>query len=84
MVVSDILSGLVIPIPFFPKYLQNISYFLPFRYVSDLPFRIYIGNVSTIEGLKGMLVQLIWIVILIVIGKITANKALKKAIIQGG
>lgn len=84
MVVSDLLSGLVIPIPFFPKYLQSITNILPFRYVSDFPFRLYVGNITINEGLIGLLVQLVWIVILVIIGNILMKKALKKAVIQGG
>lgn len=84
MVISDVLSGLIIPIPFFPDYLQKISNVLPFKYISDLPFRLYIGNISTTEGLIGILVQIIWIIILILLGKLITKKALKKAVIQGG
>lgn len=84
MVVSDILSGLTIPIPFFPSYLQKISDILPFRYVSDFPFRLYIGNISINEGFVGIVMQLIWIVILIIIGNLLMKKALKKAVVQGG
>lgn len=84
MVVSDILSGLTVPIPFFPSYLQNISNILPFRYVSDFPFRLYVGNISINEGLVGLIVQLVWIIILIIIGNILMRKALKKAVVQGG
>lgn len=84
MVVSDILSGLTIPIPFFPSYLQNISNVLPFRYVSDFPFRLYVGNITINEGFIGIIVQIIWIIILIIIGNLLMKKALKKAVIQGG
>lgn len=84
MVISDILSGLVLPIPFFPKYLQNVSNLLPFRYISDFPFRLYVGNITINEGLKGLIIQIIWIIILIIIGRILMKKALKKAVIQGG
>ena len=84
MVVSDILSGLTIPIPFFPSYLQNISNILPFRYVSDFPFRLYTGNITINEGLTGLIVQLVWIVILVIIGNLLMKKALKKAVVQGG
>ena len=84
MVVSDILSGLVIPVPFFPKTLQNISDILPFRYISDFPFRLYVGNISTHEGIVGIVVQIIWIIILVVIGRTITKKALEKAVIQGG
>ena len=84
MVMSDVLSGLVIPIPFFPKYLQNISNILPFRYIGDFPFRLYVGNISINEGLTGILIQIIWIIILVIIGRFIIKKALKKAVIQGG
>jgi len=84
MVVSDILSGLTVPIPFFPSYLQKISDILPFRYVSDFPFRLYIGNISINEGITGIIVQLVWIIILVSVGYLLMKKALKKAVIQGG
>lgn len=84
MVLSDLLSGLVLPIPFFPKYLQNIVNILPFRYVSDFPFRLYVGNITINEGIIGLFMQLIWIIILVIIGRMLIKKALKKAVIQGG
>lgn len=84
MIVSDILSGLVLPIPFFPTWLQNISSFLPFRYVSDFPFRLYVGNIPLNEGIIGIVVQIIWITIIILIGRLITKKALNKAVIQGG
>ena len=84
MIISDVLSGLVLPIPFFPKWLQNISNFLPFRYVSDFPFRLYVGNIPLQEGIIGIIIQIIWIIILILIGRLITKKALKKAVIQGG
>ena len=84
MVLSDLLSGLVIPIPFFPKYLQNISNILPFRYITDFPFRLYVGNISINEGYIGLITQVIWIILLFIIGKLVSNIAFKKATIQGG
>lgn len=84
MVVSDILSGLVIPVPFFPEFLQNISNILPFMYISDFPIRIFVGNIGHSQGLIGLVVQIIWIIILVVIGRLLIKKALKKVVIQGG
>lgn len=84
VVVSDILSGLIIPVPFFPEFLQNISNILPFMYISDFPIRIFVGNIGHMQGLIGIVVQIIWIIILVVIGRLLIKKALKKAVIQGG
>ena len=84
MVVSDILSGLVLPLPFFPTFFQNIANILPFRYISDFPFRLYVGNISFTEGFIGIGIQIIWIISLIILGRIFTKVALKKAVIQGG
>lgn len=81
---ASILSGVVVPIPFFPKTLRTITNCLPFRYVSDLPFRIYSGDIPLDEGLQGLIIQFIWIFIIIIVGYILSEKALKKAVIQGG
>ena len=82
--IADLLSGLVVPIPFFPKFLQIISNYLPFRYMSDLPFRIYAGNIGISDGLFGLIIQIIWIIILILIGYLITHKSLKRVIVQGG
>ncbi len=78
------LGGSVIPIPLFPESIQNILNFLPFRYVSDLPYRIYIGNVDLTTSLWQIGVQILWIVGLYVIGKILLNRKSKKLVVQGG
>ena len=82
--IADILSGIVVPIPFFPKFLQIISSLLPFQYISDLPFRIYVGNISLYDGVFGMCIQFIWIIIFIVLGNILMKMNLKRITVQGG
>lgn len=82
--ISDILSGLVVPIPFFPIILQKISSCLPFQYISDLPFRIYIGNVNIEFGIFGIFIQTIWLIILIIVGSLLMKKGLKRIVVQGG
>ena len=81
---ADILSGIVVPIPFFPKFLQVISSFLPFQYISDLPFRIYVGNIQLADGVFGICIQFIWIIIFILLGNILMRKNIKRVVVQGG
>ena len=64
--------------------MQVIANILPFRYISDFPFRFYVGNISQSEALYSILIQIIWIIILFFLGKLLMEKALKKAVIQGG
>ncbi len=82
--IADILSGLVVPILFFPKFLQIISNYLPFRYVSDFAFRIYSGSIIYNEALPGMIVEIFWVIIITIIGLLITKVATKKLVVQGG
>lgn len=78
------LAGLVIPIPLFPASIQKIFDFLPFRYVGDLPYKIYIGYIPIYTALWQIGIQIIWIVSLFIIGKLILNAKSKKLVVQGG
>ena len=83
-VVSEILTGSTIPIPFFPLWLQKVAEFLPFRFIGDFPFRIYSNSISLEEGYILILESIIWIIVISLIGYIVSRISLKKAVIQGG
>lgn len=84
MSIFGFLGGSIIPIPLLPQSLQNILNFMPFRYVSDLPYRIYIGNLDLTTCLWQIGVQVVWIVALYLLGKFLLNKKSKKLVVQGG
>ena len=84
MVTGEIFSGGTIPLSFYPHFLQKIAYILPFRYIVDIPFRIYSGNISISNAIPDLINGLIWLIVLLTVGYILSNKATKKAIIQGG
>ncbi|MBM7615448.1 ABC transporter permease [Alkaliphilus hydrothermalis] len=83
-VLGEFFGGLILPVPLMPPLLKSIVYILPFRYVADLPFRIYAGNIGIHEGLQGIGIQLLWIFVLLSLGNLWMKNALKKVIIQGG
>lgn len=83
-VIGEFFAGMTIPVPLMPKGLQILAYALPFRYASDLPFRIYVGHIHYQEAILSIFMQLIWIIVLITIGKLWMNKTFKKVVIQGG
>lgn len=82
--VTNLLAGVFIPIPLMPHSVQNVLMWTPFRYISDLPFRIYIGNVTISQALMQIGIAFAWILILIVVGKLLLKLAFKKTVIQGG
>ena len=82
--VCGILGGLYIPLVFMPQSVQNVLNYLPFRFVLDLPARIYIGNIQPVQALVFIGIAITWLIVLVVFGKILITKAGKNAIIQGG
>lgn len=82
--VIELFSGALIPVVFLPMFIQKATYFLPFRMISDLPFRLYSNNIGIYEGLMSIGLQIVWIIILIVIGNLIVKKSLKKVFVQGG
>ena len=83
-IIQGLLQGFDVPLPLLPIILLTLTEFLPFRLISDLSQRIYSGNIGIIYGLQSILLQIIWIIILIVGGKLMMKKALTKVTIQGG
>jgi ABC-2 type transport system permease protein len=83
-VTAEFLMGSVIPIPFMPDTLQKVLNYLPFRYLADLPLRLYSGNIASIDATRQISVQVLWIITLWITGYISFQKVLKRVIIQGG
>ncbi len=42
----ELLSGLLIPITFFPPPIQKVSRFLAFQHISYTPLQIYLGKLT--------------------------------------
>jgi len=84
VIIGEFLGGMTLPVPLMPSLLRTIVNFLPFRYVGDLPFRIYAGHIQVDEAIIGILIQIVWIVVLYTLGNLWMNKALKRVIVQGG
>lgn len=82
--ITGILGGMIIPLPMFPTAIQKVLNWLPFRCISDLPFRIYIGNLDIKSALIQIAISITWLIILVLLGKLLLKQSLKKAVIQGG
>jgi ABC-2 type transport system permease protein len=55
-------SGIVVPLPLFPDWMQGIFAVMPFRGLMDTPFRIYMGSLSGAGAYAALAHQLAWIV----------------------
>lgn len=83
-VIGEFFSGMIIPVPLMPAWLQQIAYMLPFRLAADFPFRVYSGHISPHEALPGIGIQLIWLLALVGIGWFALSKVLRRVVVQGG
>ena len=81
---TEFFAGAVIPIPFFPVWLQNMMNALPFAAMQSTPFLIYTGYLEGAQVWQSIAVQLIWLVVLVGVGKLMMNHALKRVVVQGG
>lgn len=83
-ITTDFFGGHYLPIPLMPQWLQKITDFLPFRYTSDLPFRIYSGHIAGAEAYYGILIEIMWILILFALGHFLMKRVTKKIVVYGG
>ena len=81
---SEFLSGGIVPIPFMPDGLRKIVELTPFASMQNLPFRIYSGSIAGEELVRGMAIQLFWVVALIALGRFGMKRALRRVVVQGG
>jgi ABC-2 type transport system permease protein len=80
----ELFSGLLIPISFFPRVVQDIFSVLPFQYVSYIPVLIYLGKISGLGILRALALQVFWIFALLTVGDALWRWSSRKITIQGG
>ncbi|MFA5925681.1 MAG: ABC-2 family transporter protein [Parcubacteria group bacterium] len=77
-VFSRFMSGTFFPISLLPVFFMKASFFLPFVYTIYIPVQLYLGKISFAEGLRGLAIEIGWLVVLYVIIKIVWRLGLKK------
>ncbi|QSO53961.1 ABC transporter permease [Alicyclobacillus curvatus] len=83
-VIGEFFSGLVIPIPLMPAWVQTLADFLPFRWTVDFPFRVYSGEIGMEKAWLGLGIQVLWLGFLIVLGRRWFQHSVTKTVVQGG
>jgi len=80
----ELLSGVLIPISFFPGWAKTICNWLPFEHIAYTPLQIYLGKIATREALLLLLVQWAWAVALIWLGALWWRVSIRRVTIHGG
>lgn len=83
-VTMQLLTGLTIPITFYPEKVQQIFFLTPFPYIAQVPLSLYLGKYTGEQLLQPILVASSWLLILFVIGRLMWNRCLRTLIVHGG
>lgn len=80
----DLLSGVIIPMTFFPKWAEAVLKWTPFPAITYLPSSVFTGRMSGGEAWEAMMVQAIWFAVLVVPILIMWRASKKRLFVQGG
>lgn len=79
-----VFSGIVVPLPLLPDWAQRIAEALPFRGLIDTPFRIYLGELHGAAAVRALLLQLVWLMALVAVGRFALSRGVRRLVVQGG
>jgi len=80
----ELLSGLLIPIGFFPESLQKVMAWLPFEHIAYTPLQIYLGKLDRAQALRALGTQWLWVVGLLILAHLWWGRSSRKITIHGG
>ncbi len=83
-VIGTFASGFLMPLRFFPDWMQQILNFTPFPHIMNTIIEIYVGSISGNQVLEALLVQTLWAALLVVLAQIILSRASKRLVILGG
>lgn len=77
------LGGMLMPLELFPKWLQNVSHYLPFAYVTYVPARLAV-HFSFLDFCRQISIQLLYLGLFFIIAMTLYRKGAKKLNVNGG
>ncbi len=79
-----VFSGMLVPLPLFPAWMQPLLNALPFRGLVDIPYRLYLGHLAPQLAPPLFAQQLAWTVALVLLGRWLLARGTRRLVIQGG
>jgi len=79
-----VLSGNLLPLSLYPDGVSQLLELSPLAGILDTPLRIYLGTLSGQAAALGLLLQLFWASVIVLIGRASLAVALRRLEVQGG
>jgi ABC-2 type transport system permease protein len=77
-------SGFLMPLRFFPDWVQTLAYLTPFPHMLNTVVEVYLGVLTPSQLVHALLAQLAWAVALVVTCHIVLRLGTKRLVILGG
>ena len=84
MVGSNVLSGLVVPIAFFPGWLKVVAYATPFPWMLQAPVDIAVERASGVDAAAALGLQAAWAAGLLAAAALVLSRGTRRLVVQGG
>jgi ABC-2 type transport system permease protein len=81
---SGLLSGHLLPVHWFPSWLAAIANATPFPSIIQTPIDIVTGRAEGVDALALIGVQLGWLVVALIAGRLVFAAGTRKLVVQGG
>jgi ABC-2 type transport system permease protein len=82
--ITNLLSGGLVPLIFFPPWCQEIFKNMPFQYIVSFPASIFLNQIALSQIGATFLKEIAWIIILFLLGKAMFSICIRKVTIYGG
>lgn len=77
-------SGMLIPLPLFPSWMQPLLNAQPFRDLADVPFRIYMGHIPPAQIGAVLAHEIAWTAVFVILGRQMLARGTRRLVVQGG
>ena len=84
LIVSNLLSGFMIPVRFFPDWLATVANATPFPSMIQIPVDIFVGATRGIDAVLAIGIQLAWAVALLAAARASFALGVRHLVVQGG
>jgi len=80
-----VLSGALVPLPFYPPGVRTVLEWLPFQALYNAPARILAdGSAGLTEALPFLVRQGVWVVLFFILARVLFSTGLRKLVVNGG
>lgn len=81
---SKFFAGALVPLWFFPGWLQAVANFLPFQAQAFIPVSIYLGQLGGAALVRALAIQVFWAFALYLLARLVWSRARRRIVVQGG